>query len=88
MKGSGFEMVVSIEFVGMQRMITKIAGIEMPARENTSVADALEYVRGQYPDLPLDEKMILIIVNQEMASLETILRANDTISFLPSIGGG
>lgn len=72
----------------MQRMITKTSAIYMPVGENTNVADALEYVTSQYPDLPLDEKMILMIVNQEMASLETVLRANDTVSFLPSIGGG
>ncbi|MCP4551822.1 MAG: MoaD/ThiS family protein [Bacteroidetes bacterium] len=52
------------------------------------MADVLEYVRGRYPDLPLDEKMILMIVNQGMTSPDTILKRNDTVSFLPAIGGG
>jgi len=82
------KMVVSIEFFGMQRVVTKTDGIYMTITEKTRVNDALEYVRHQYPDIHLDEGMILIIVNQEIASLDRILRANDTVSFLPYISGG
>ncbi|MBU2608660.1 MAG: MoaD/ThiS family protein [Chloroflexi bacterium] len=81
-------MVVSIEFYGTQRVITKTDGIAMPITEKTRVNDALEYVRHQYPTLPLDEGMVLVTVNQEMAPLDRILRANDTVSFLPFIHGG
>ncbi len=81
-------MVVSIEFYGTQRVITKTDGIAMPITEKTRVNDALEYVRRQYPALPLDEGMVLVTVNQEMAPLDRILRANDTVSFLPFIHGG
>jgi len=81
-------MVVSIEFFGIQRVVTKTGGIDVPISENTSVIDVLEYIREQYPGIPLDDKMILIVVNQEMAALDTVLRANDTVSFIPSIGGG
>ena len=81
-------MVVSIEFFGMQRVVTKTDSIDMPITEKTSVNDALEHVRQQYPDLYLDDGMFLITVNQEIASLDRILRANDTISFLPFISGG
>ncbi len=81
-------MVVSIEFFGMQRVITKTDGINMPINEKTRVNDALEYVRHQYPALHLDEGIILITVNQEIASLDRILRANDIVSFLPFISGG
>jgi len=81
-------MVVSIEFYGTQRVITKTDGIAMPITGKTRVNDALEYVRRQYPTLPLDEGMVLVTVNREMAPLDRILRANDTVSFLPFIHGG
>jgi len=81
-------MIVSIEFLGMQRIVTKTSSIDMPITEKTRVNDALEYVRHQYPDLHLDEGMVLITVNQETASLDRILKANDTVSFLPFISGG
>jgi molybdopterin converting factor small subunit len=81
-------MVISIEFLGMQRSIAKADSIDMPITNMTRVTDALEYVRHQYPDLPLDENMVLIVVNHEIASLDTALQANDTVSFLPYISGG
>jgi len=52
------------------------------------VNDVLEYVRNRYPALNLDEEMILITVNQKIAPLDRVLRANDTVSFLPFISGG
>ena len=81
-------MVVSIEFVGRQRLVTNSFSIDMPITGKTRVNDALEYVRHHYPALDLDEGMILITVNHEMASLDRILAANDTVSFLLYIGGG
>jgi molybdopterin converting factor small subunit len=60
----------------------------MPLVEKTNVADALEFVRNQYPDLQLDVEMVLITVNQKAASLDRVLQANDTVSFLPPIAGG
>ena len=81
-------MQISIEFLGNQCVITNTDSIDMPISEKTTVNDALEYVRHQYPDLPLDEGMILITVNKRMASLDRILSPHDTISFLPFISGG
>jgi len=81
-------MVVSIKFLGMQRVITNTDSIDMPITEKTRVNDALQYVRQQYPTLPLEEGMVLVAVNLEVASLDRILRDKDTISFLPLIAGG
>jgi len=81
-------MVVSIEFLGMQRVAAKTDRIDMPITEKTTVNDALEYVRNRYPDLHLGDGMILVTVNHEIASLDRILSANDTVSFLPFISGG
>jgi molybdopterin converting factor small subunit len=85
---SAQKMVVSVKFLGMQRIVTNTDSIDMPITGNTKVNDALEYVRQQYPDLPLEEGMVLVTVNLEIASLDRILRDKDTISFLPLIAGG
>ena len=79
---------VLIEFFGTQRSVTETDSIDMPLTGKTRVNDALEYVRYRYPALPLEEDLVLITVNQEMASLDTVLQADDTVSFLPHIGGG
>ena len=81
-------MVASIKFHGMQRLITNSDSIDMPITEKTRANDALEYIRQKYPDLHLDEGTIIVVVNLEIASLDRILRDNDTVSFLPNIAGG
>ena len=81
-------MVVSIKFLGMQRVVTNTDSIDMPITGKTRVNDALEYVRQQYPALPLEEGTVIVAVNLEIASLDRILRDNDTVSFLPNIAGG
>jgi len=81
-------MVVSIDFVGPQRTVTRTRGIEMPIDGATRVTDALAYVRGRFPDLPLHERHVVATVNSEMTGLDHVLKANDTVVFLPPIAGG
>jgi molybdopterin converting factor small subunit len=81
-------MVVSIKFLGMQRIVTNTDSIDMPITEKTKVNDVLEYVRQKYPALHLEEDTVVVAINLEIASLDRILRDNDTVSFLPNIAGG
>jgi molybdopterin converting factor small subunit len=81
-------MIVTIEFLGMQRTLTGADSIEMPINKKSSVDDALEYVRDKYPQLELDEGMVLVTVNQKIAPRDQVLKADDAISFLPFISGG
>ena len=60
----------------------------MPIGKDSTMLQALEFVRERYPELPLDEKMILLVINQEMVSVGAILKPDDVVSFLPDIGGG
>jgi molybdopterin converting factor small subunit len=81
-------MVVSISFCGPQRVVTKTQSIDMPITGETKVTDALEYVRQRYPDLPLDDGMVLVVVNKKTAPLDRVLKPQDSITFLPPISGG
>ncbi|MDP2917168.1 MAG: MoaD/ThiS family protein [Dehalococcoidia bacterium] len=81
-------MVISIEFFGIQRVIAKTNIVSMPINGKTIVSDVIEYVRNKYPALYLDGDTLLITVNHEAAPPDRLLRANDTVSFIPRIGGG
>jgi len=81
-------MIASIKFLGMQRVITNTDSLDIPINGNTRVQNALEYVRQHYPELPLEEGMVIITVNHEIAKPDRILKDKDTISFLPLIAGG
>ena len=82
------KMSVSVKFLGMQRTVTKKDAINIPITEEMTVKDTLECVKKLYPELNLDENLVFITVNQEKASLDSLLRADDSISFLPHISGG
>jgi len=86
----GFDhmMKASITFFGWQRKVTHVESISMPINETTTVADALEYVRQQFPDLPLEPRTVVAMVNQQLASPDRGLKGDDTVSFMPYIGGG
>jgi len=82
------KMMVSVKFLGMQRVVTKKDSINIPITGEMTVKDILEFVKNLYPNLNLDEEMLFVTVNQEKASLDRLLSADDTISFLPHISGG
>ncbi|MCK4786658.1 MAG: MoaD/ThiS family protein [Desulfobacteraceae bacterium] len=82
------KMMVSVKFLGMQRVVTKKDSVNIPITGEMTVKDILEFVKNLYPDLNLDEEMLFVTVNQEKASLDRLLSADDTISFLPHISGG
>jgi molybdopterin converting factor small subunit len=81
-------MTISIDFFGRMRIITRTGCIRMPITTQSTVADALEYVRGQYPDLPLRDDCVVVTVNHKVARLNQPLRPNDAVTLVPFIGGG
>ncbi len=72
----------------MQRVITNTDHLDMPAKENMTVKDALEYVKKCYPDFQLEDGMSIITVNHEIATPDRILKDKDSISIMPLIAGG
>jgi len=81
-------MTVSVKFLGMQRVVTKKDSLDIPLPGEMTVKDILELVKNLYPALNLDEDVMLVTVNQEKASLDRLLGADDSVSFLPHISGG
>ena len=72
----------------MQRVVIKKDSINIPITGEMTVKDVLEFIKNLYPNLNLDEEMLFVTVNQEKASLDRLLSADDAISFLPHISGG
>ena len=81
-------MVISIDFCGTQRSITRKRQIRMPYATPTRVIDVVSYLKEKFPDLSIEEELVLVTVNAEAASLDQELNAYDKIAFVPHIGGG
>ncbi len=81
-------MVVSVQFFGTQRALTKAREIQVPLAEKGRVRDVYVYLIDHYPDLPLNEEDILVTVNNKASNMSHSLNPNDNITFLPHVGGG
>ena len=79
---------VSVSFFGVQRSVTGTDGITLEVSENMRVTDALALLKERFPGLELGPDMFVVTVNQEKAQADRLLKANDSISFLPFISGG
>jgi molybdopterin converting factor small subunit len=81
-------MVVSIQFSGGLRTLTRKDEITVRCLDEARVIDVFRYVKSSYPNLLLREADIFVTVNDKITDLNHNLRANDRIGFLPHIGGG
>jgi molybdopterin converting factor small subunit len=82
------EEFISVQFCGSQRAVTRTNDVVLPLTGEDQVKDILNRINHSFPDLTLDERDITVSVNNEMSNLHHTLNANDTIAFLPHIGGG
>jgi molybdopterin converting factor small subunit len=79
---------ITIELFGMHGVIADTDRIQMPITGKTTVNDAIDYIKKKYPGMIIHQESILIAVNHQVVPSVTALRANDTVSLLPHIGGG
>ena len=62
--------------------------VEVPISENDRVGDLFEHLQGCFPDLQLAAEDVTITVNDTISTVAHTLNPNDTVAFLPHIGGG
>lgn len=83
--------MVQIRLFGMLK--TLVAGntlIEIPLSEGALVKDLVDSLQTEYPEIGklLDQKKVVVSVNQEIAHWETALMESDEIALLPPFAGG
>lgn len=81
-------MVISVNFHGIQRMVTETDEMQISFLKGTRVDHVLEAVRERFPKLPLQKEDLLITVNDQISTVDHILKERDKVSLLPHIGGG
>jgi molybdopterin converting factor small subunit len=82
------QMVVSVQFFGVQRALTRAYEIQVPLAEAGDVNNLLEFLKTAYPDLILSKEEVTVSVNNSISSFDQSLNPHDTVCFLPHIGGG
>ena len=83
--------MMQVRLFGMLK--TLVAGntiIEIPLSEGALVKDLVNSLQSEYPEIGnlLDQKKVVVSVNQEIAHWETALIESDEVALLPPFAGG
>ncbi len=81
-------MVISINFHGQQRMVTRTGKLEISLSTGTRVDQVLAAVQERFPKLSLQGEDLLVTVNDKVSDMGQLLKERDNVSLLPHIGGG
>ena len=81
-------MVISVNFHGSHRVVTRMGEMEISLSDGTCVEHALAAVRERFPTLPLQMENLLITVNDKVSTVDQALKERDNISLLSHMGGG
>jgi molybdopterin converting factor small subunit len=81
-------VVISVNFHGIQRMVTEINEMQLSLSTGNRVDHVLDAVQERFPKLPLQKEDLLITVNDQVSTTDHLLKESDTVSLLPHIGGG
>jgi molybdopterin converting factor small subunit len=81
-------VVISVNFHGRQRMVTRTGKLEISLSTGTRVDQVLKTVQERFPKLSLQGEDLLITVNDKVSDMDQTLKERDNVSLLPHIGGG
>ena len=60
----------------------------MELEENTNITALLEVLKQAHPDLGSLSETLIVSVNKEYATYDTILKNGDEVALLPPVSGG
>ena len=81
-------MVVSVQFHGVHRAITRINETEVFLSSAARVSDLVKHVKCAYPDLHISQDDFVVSINDQISTVDHPLHSDDKVAFLPHIGGG
>ncbi|CAA0156836.1 molybdopterin converting factor subunit 1 [Tenacibaculum maritimum] len=78
---------ISLLFFGIATDLVGNSSLTIAIASNTSVQELRQLLTTKFPNLK-QITSYAIAVNEEYASKETILTANDTVAIIPPVSGG
>lgn len=81
-------ITIQIRLFAGQREIVGSTALPMPLPEGATVQTAWEQLTASYPRLAGYTGRMLYALNQEYATLASVLRDGDELAFIPPVSGG
>ena len=82
------EKMITVRLDALRRGSAADNSIELPLGDAPTVGDALARVREQFPELPLEDGMVILTVNDALVQPDRRLAAGDVVMVIPPIEGG
>ncbi|RLK51549.1 molybdopterin synthase sulfur carrier subunit [Alkalispirillum mobile] len=79
---------MQVEFYGILEEVVGQPRMTLELAEGATVADALEALAGQQPELAPHLARVAYAVGDELVGKDTRLKADDTLVLLPPVSGG
>jgi len=82
--------MITIIFFSRYREQMGLSSLQVEVNTVSKVTDVIAWLQHRYPlqtDF-LNDQQLLIAVNQEMATAQTLLKRGDEVAFFPPVTGG
>jgi molybdopterin converting factor subunit 1 len=81
-------MRVTVKLFARFREAVGSSSLERELAEGNSVADLLAGLAGDFPKFPAESQRVIVAVNREFASRDTVLQPGDEVALFPPVSGG
>ena len=81
-------MHITVKLFAILREKVGVGEIRLSLREDATASEALEAFAKQYPQTRSHLTRTAMAVNQEYATLETVLKDGDELALIPPVSGG
>ncbi|UCF08429.1 MAG: molybdopterin converting factor subunit 1 [Thermoplasmata archaeon] len=81
-------MRIKVKFFAAYREAVGIAEADVDITESSDVSSLLEVVKKDYPAIGALIEPLIVSVNKEYASFDTVLKEGDEVALLPPVAGG
>lgn len=81
-------MKIKIRFFASHREIVGKNEIELEIKIDTKVGDVVEKIKNQFPELKKQESTTIIVLNHNIAKMDTVIKEGDIIALFPPVSGG
>jgi sulfur-carrier protein len=82
--------MVTVRFFAMLKGLTKAESRQYDIKSPIKIEELKKMIKSDFPSLSsvLDSRSVLISVNQEFATKETVVKDGDEVGLLPPFSGG
>lgn len=82
--------MVTVRFFAMLKGLAKAESRSYEIKSPIKIEELKRMIKGDFPSLSsvLDSRSVLVSVNQEFATKDTLVKDGDEVGFLPPFSGG